>query len=51
MKVKTMITSSFANIVRKCLYDYDIPVRSCYAVMDDFGNLVPCNHTTWHSIL
>lgn len=29
------------------LYDWDTPDRSTWGVMDDFGNLTPCNMQTW----
>lgn len=29
------------------LHDYDTPTRSCYAVDDGFGNLRPCNRSTF----
>ncbi len=31
------------------LHDYKTASRSCWAVMDEFGNLLPCNQVTfWH---
>jgi len=29
------------------LNTYDTPSRACYAVMDEFGNLVPCSSVTY----
>ena len=49
-KIKTVVVASFAAVVQKHLYDYDTTLRSCYAVQDDFGNLIPCNGSTWHSL-
>lgn len=28
------------------LHDYDTATRSCFAVVDDYGNLMPCNQGT-----
>lgn len=32
------------------LLDYETQTRSCYAVMDEFGNMVPCNDSTWYYV-
>lgn len=29
------------------LYDYETRLRSCFSVIDDFGNLLPCNRNTY----
>lgn len=29
------------------LIDYETELRACFAIMDDFGNAVPCKHSTY----